>query len=135
MWLDGFLSGKVVYSHRPPWNYNFMLSSVWLSLLPTLAMLCGMVMIVKKPLESLRQGTVLAVFCVLVYISAILYLFFTIPFWSVAKAKYTMGIIPCYAVLCAEGFNVLTKNRIMRATVYGAIACWWVAVYAAYFVR
>ena len=75
-----------------------------------------------------------AVFCVNVYISAILYLFLIIPIYSTAKATYTLGVIPCYAVLSAAGFDVLIRGPLRRAIVFGVIACWAVGAYLAYFV-
>jgi len=134
IWMDGFLSGICVYSHRPPWNYGFLLSSAWLSLFPSAAIFIGILGALKKPAQSLRQGTLFAVCCITVFVLAILYLFLTIPIYSIGKASYTMGLIPCYAVLCAGGFDILTRKPLLRAGLYGIIACWAVSAYFAYFV-
>lgn len=43
-------------------------------------------------------------------------------------------VIPCYAVLSAEGFDILTRGTLIRAVTYGIVTCWAVNVYLAYFV-
>jgi len=45
-----------------------------------------------------------------------------------------MGLLPCYAVLVAAGFGVLSRGRIARGVVYGSLACWGLSAYLAYFV-
>ncbi|MEN6320292.1 MAG: hypothetical protein ABFD82_16260 [Syntrophaceae bacterium] len=130
LWMDGYLSAY----NRPPWNYGFMLSSAWLSLLPSCAIILGTLSVLIKPNRPYMHGRFYVVSCLIIYISAILYIFLSVPFLSTAKATYALGITPCIAILCAEGFEIITRNPISRAIFYGGIACWAVASYAAYFV-
>ncbi|MGD9106843.1 MAG: hypothetical protein PVJ50_05535 [Desulfobacterales bacterium] len=134
LWLDGSLSGMDRYSHRPPWNYDFLLSSTWLSLLPSASILLGIFTVLKKPAWAFWQGLFFAACCIIVYVSAIFYIFLTIPIYSVGKASYTLGVIPCYAVLSAGGFEIFTHKPLARAILNGFIACWAFGVYLAYFV-
>ena len=106
MWIDGFLSGITDYAYRPPWNYSLLLSSIWLSLVPAAAIIIGGVSSLRRPQTSFQQGTLFPVICVFVYISAIFYLFLSVPIYSIAKAKYTLGLIPCHAVLCVKGLDL-----------------------------
>jgi hypothetical protein len=130
LWMDGQLSAY----NRPPWNYGFMLSSAWLSLLPSCAIILGILSVLIKPNRPYVYGHFYAVCCLIIYISSILYIFLSVPFLSTAKATYALGITPCIAILCAEGFEIITRNMISRAIFYGGIACWAFASYAAYFV-
>ena len=130
LWMDGYLSAY----NRPPWNYGFMLSSAWLSLLPSCAIILGILSALIKPNRQYGQGHLYSVSCVIIFISAILYLFLSVPILSTAKATYALGIIPCIAILCTEGFEILTRKPVLRAVVYGGIACWAFAAYASYFV-
>ena len=133
MWMDGALSGGLSDS-RPPWNYPFLLSNVWLSLLPAAAIFLGIVVSLRKSTVPLQRGFHFAASCVIIYVLAILYMFFTLPVYSTAKATYTLGLIPCYAVLCARGLDILTRRPFLRATIYGVIACWAVSVCLSFFV-
>lgn len=133
-WMDGFLSGVCIYDFRPPWNYGFMLASAWLSLLPSAAIGIGAAVSIKNPLRKERKIFFFCALCAGIYLSAILYLFLTVPVYSTGKATYALGLVPCFAVLCAEGFNIFTTRPLLKAMVYGIVACWAFAAYMAYFV-
>jgi hypothetical protein len=124
MWADGFLSGIGLYSSAPPWNYTFMAAGMWWSLLPAAMILTGLLSVMANPAASLRQGSLFAASCVVVYFSAIFYLFLVVPIYSIGKATYTLGLIPCYAVLCAGGFDRLLRGPLARAALHGFLACW-----------
>jgi hypothetical protein len=130
-WMDGYLSAY----NRPPWNYSFMLSSAWLSLLPSAAILAGMAVSPFRINGNVHKALFFASFSVFVYISAIFFIYLSLPVISSAKASYALGLTPCIAVLFVCGFDVLTSRSIfIKAVLYGLVACWAVAAYAAYFV-
>lgn len=129
LWMDGYVSAY----NRPPWNYDFMLSGAWLSLLPTAAIFIGgLIAAVRRRNEPLGRMVRFSVFSVLIYLTAIFYVFLTVPILSSAKASYALGLTPCIALLGTAGLDVLTRRPLLRATVYGLFACWAVGSYAAY---
>lgn len=134
LWLDGFLSSQVEVISFPPWNFDLMLSSAWLSLLPTAALLIGATAIVTRPRRTARSGELLALIGLGTYLLAMMYLVLRIPSFSTIKATYTLGVLPCYAIVAAAGFRPLIERVAGRAIVNGGMACWAVAAYAAYFV-
>ena len=134
MWADGFLSGKNVYSAHPPWNYGFMISSTWFAALPMAAIMLGIFQTLRQPVHSLGQGTLFAASCVIVYVAAILYLFITVPLYSMGKASYMLGLLPCFALLAAGGMGNLIQYSALKEIIYGILSCWAVSVYIAYFV-
>ena len=133
-WMDGFLSGFVSYVSRPPWNYNLMLSGAWLALLPSAGIFFGVMKALRRPGCVELQGQVFAVCCLGVYLAALLYLYLTVPIYTTAKATYTVGLTPCYAVLAATGLDVLMQGPLLRAIVYACLACWALSAYLSYFV-
>jgi hypothetical protein len=133
-WADGFLSGLSKYDGRPPWNYNLMMSTLWLSILPSIGMIVGIFLAITRPQESIKSGILFAATCVLIYFLAILNLYLLIPIYSTAKASYTLGLIPCYAVLGSAGLGVLIRGTVSRALVFALVACWAVGAYGAFFV-
>jgi hypothetical protein len=56
------------------------------------------------------------------------------PVYSRTKATYTLGLLPCYAILVAAGAEPFLRNRIIRSVFMALFACWAFAAYAAYFV-
>lgn len=133
-WMDGNLSGIGSYQLRPPWNYSFLLSSAWFSILPSFAIVLGLVVSFKNPLDKDRRIMFFSALCVLVYTASILYLFLTIPMYCIAKATYTISIMPCFVILCVTGFKILTQNLFLKSFCYGLVACWAVSAYCAYFI-
>lgn len=134
LWLDGGLSGIGVYKYRPPWNYDFLLSGTLLSLVPTAGLFIGFLTILCRPSTGAYEAQLFSVFCIGIYIAALLYLYVSVPVWSTAKATYSLGILPCYAVVCVTGLEVLSRNGLLRAAINGSLACWAVSSYCSYFV-
>jgi len=132
-WLDGFLSSVIVYGSRPPWNYNFMIGGAWLALVPSLGIILGFFRALGRPLASLKDGLLFADLFLAVYLAGIVSLYLALPIYSTGKASYTLGLIPCYALLAASGFDLMMRHPLLRATVYALISCWAVSAYAAFF--
>jgi Dolichyl-phosphate-mannose-protein mannosyltransferase len=130
-WLDGFVSGTSTIPKGVPWNLHWMEAGSWLGLVPVGLMLCG-------ALGSWRSGPrailIFAVAAIATYIAAIVDLYVRLPIYSTAKATYSLGLLPCYAVLAAAGAAPFVRFRIPRAILFAALSCWAVAAYAAYFI-
>jgi len=135
LWMDGFLGTTVQFQNRPPWNDNFMLGGIWLSLLPSIGILIGFFSAFSHPSREVKRKELFAAVCISIYFGALLYLFLTLPIYSTAKATYTLGLIPCYAILAARGLSLLMRNLYLRATIYSGIGCWALFAYLAYFVK
>ncbi len=130
-WLDGFLSSIRIEEAVPPWNYSLMISGAWLALLPTAGMVIGFLVALGRPYKI---GQLFSAGCVGLFLAALLHLYLMVPIFSTAKATYTLGLIPCYAVLMSAGLRLIIGNPFSRALVYAFLACWAVASYLAYFV-
>jgi Tfp pilus assembly protein PilF len=134
LWMDGGLSGELSLEHVPPWNYDFMLSNAWLSLLPSAAILLGIFVGPWKSNGVLRQDFLFASLCLIIYISAIIYMFLSVPHYSAGKASYALGITPLLAVLSVGGLDLVLRRPLLKATVLGVLICWAVTAYASFFV-
>ncbi len=135
LWLDGHLSSLDEYNMRPPWNYAPMLAAPWLAVLPTVAILVGVSACIFHPVRATRQSLTLSAMCLAIYISAMLYLFLQVSTYTTIKATYSLGILPCYAVLAGAGLASLSRNRVLRALVLASVSCYAIFAYAAYFVK
>jgi hypothetical protein len=133
LWLDGFISGTTFTPDRAPWNLSWMAAGAWLALVPTSLMLFGVLNIWRSELSASRSSLALAVVAIVVYVAAIADLYVRLPIYSTAKATYTVGLVPCYAVLAAAGAAPFLRFRVLRAALFSGLACWAVAAYAAYF--
>jgi 4-amino-4-deoxy-L-arabinose transferase-like glycosyltransferase len=129
LWLDGLISGYAKVSPSLPRNFDLLLSGALLALLPSAGILLG---ILQSVFQARQWGGRLALVCLAVYVAAMLHLYVHLPIYSTAKASYTLGLTPCYAVLGTLGLDFLGKNPVLRGIIYGGVACWAWAAYGAY---
>lgn len=133
-WMDGSLSGTYPYELRPPWNYGFMLAGAWLAVLPAAGIVFGILASLCRPVQAAREGQLFATCWVGLYFVALLWLYLIVPIYTTAKATYTVGLTPCYAVLGVTGLNLFMRNALSRAAIQAAIVCYGIVAYFAYFV-
>ena len=134
LWLDGFSSGLITFIYRPPWNENFMAAGALLALLPSIFILTGVVVAGLNKTAAYRNAAVFSFGAIALFLAAMMDVYIRFPTYCLAKASYTLGLLPCYAVLAAAGAEPFLRNRIVRSVVIAAFACWGFAAYTAYFV-
>jgi hypothetical protein len=133
MWMDGFISGSTLAPGNVPWNLHWMEAGAFLAFVPMGLLLAGVFSPWQKELRASRYALFFAVAAIALYLAAIVDLYVRLPIYSTAKATYTVGLVPCYAVLVAAGAAPLMRYRLLRALIISALICWAVAAYAAYF--
>lgn len=131
MWLDGFVSGTSTIPKGVPWNLQWMEAGAWLGLIPLALIVCGVFAGWRR---GPRAVLIFAVAAIAIYLAAIVDLYVRLPVYSTAKATYTLGLLPCYAVLAAIGAGPFLRFRLIRAVLFSALTCWAAAAYAAYFI-
>lgn len=133
LWIDGY-DGCAEILKRPFWNFDFALACLWFSLLPTAALMIGTVSIAVRPAATARNGQLFCAIYLGTCFAAILMMMLEVPSYSTLKATYALGALCCLAVVGAQGFDYLTRHLAARAVVYGVMACWFVSIFAGYFV-
>jgi hypothetical protein len=133
LWLDGNLGGIEYRDTRPPWNMSLLLAAPWPALLMSVAIALGFLRGLRCRDASLRHSLQLADGTLMLYVAAFALLALEVPAFSQAKASYTLGLTPIYAVLCVAGFDLLPSSRPLRAAATAFVACWCTLVYGAYF--
>ena len=133
MWTDGFTSGVIGPPSSIPWNLPWMAIGSWLALIPLGCILAGFVTVGKCDFKASRNCLVFSAAAVILYVTAVLDLYIHVPVYSQVKASYTLGILPCYAILAGAGAEPLLRIRWLRAAFFAGLGCWAVAAYAAYF--
>jgi hypothetical protein len=131
LWLDGFNSGVIDFI---PWNENFMIAGALLALIPSVFILSGFVSIWFNKQSVYRNAVIFSSGTIALFIVVLLDLYIFNPIYSGIKANYTLGLLPCYAILAAAGAEPFLRNRITRSLAMAFFACWAFAAYAAYFV-
>jgi hypothetical protein len=134
MWLDCNFSGWNEWQTRPPWNMTLLLAAPWPALVLSIAMAAGLLRGLGCRDAALRDALRLAGGSVLLYLAAFVALWLEVPAFSQAKASYTLGLAPAYAILCVAGLDLLPSNRAVRPAATAFVFCFSVLVYATYFV-
>jgi hypothetical protein len=131
LWLDGMNSGLIDFI---PWNENFMIAGALLALLPGIFILTGIASIWLNRKNVYRNAIIFSIGTIMLFVIVLLDIYFARPAYSVTKSTYTLGLLPCYAILVAAGAEPFLRNKIIRSFAFAFFACWAFAAYAAYFV-
>jgi hypothetical protein len=133
MWIDGNLSGIAKFHLRPPWNYNAMYLCGWLSLVPVVLLIGGCVAPLIRRNDEHRPVVLVVSACLLIYFAAVMYLFIMVPAYSSAKATYTLGLLPCYAIVIAAGCRPFIRRPLIGSALWGVTLLWAVSAYVSFF--
>ena len=129
-WVDGQMSSFIEVRWFPPWNLSFVLAGAWLGVPLAVAMAVGAVHGILRR----QPAVVLAVGCVALYLLAVAQQFLSLPIYSTAKASYTLGLLPLYAILLASGVGVMARGAMTRSIVLGFTVSWAAFSYIGYFI-
>ncbi|PKN52915.1 MAG: hypothetical protein CVU55_06755 [Deltaproteobacteria bacterium HGW-Deltaproteobacteria-13] len=130
LWLDSLNSGLIDFI---PWNENFMIAGALLGLLPSLFILTGVISVFLNKAAVYRNAVIFSTGTLALFLTVIMDIYMVHPIYG-AKASYTLGLLPCYAILVAAGSEPFLRNRIIRCAAVACFACWAFAAYTAYFV-
>jgi len=133
MWSDGFLSSVIYFDKVPAWNYDLLLATTLLSVVPMLVIIAGGI-ISACSLKDMARGERFSAFFVFSFLAGMIYLYLKVPIYSQAKATYMMGLTPCFALLFVRGARPLVRWAVTRAVLYGWMACWAAATYLSFFI-
>jgi 4-amino-4-deoxy-L-arabinose transferase-like glycosyltransferase len=132
--MDGYLGSADTYELRPPWNYNWLFSGPLLAIVPLVGIIMGFIRALFNPKKSIDNCTLFSSVILAVYISAMMFHFLQVPFYSSVRATYLMGALTCMGILSAYGLDMVLRHPLAKAFIYAWLACWASEVYLAYFI-
>jgi hypothetical protein len=135
MWLDGLNSATIKGSGAAPWNINSMTATAVLSLAPAGLICAGLWRAVVSRTAQPQTALLFGAACIGTYIAVMFDLYVRLPIYSTGKATYMIGLLPCFSILAAAGFEPLHESRIARAVMSALLVCWAAAVYVSYWAQ
>lgn len=132
--MDGYLGSADTYELRPPWNYNWLFSGPLLAIVPLVGIIMGFIRALFNPKKSIENCALFSSVMLAVYISAMMFHFLQVPFYSSVRATYLMGALTCMGILSAYGLDMVLHHPLAKAFIYACVACWASGVYLAYFI-
>ncbi|MBZ0111004.1 MAG: hypothetical protein K8J08_00950 [Thermoanaerobaculia bacterium] len=130
LWLDGSIS-SALFEGSPPWNYDLMLATAWLSLIPTIGLVLG-ILFALAPERRKILSLPFAALTLLLYAIAILLLYIRLPIYTTAKASYALALAPLIGVLAASGLGLLLRGRWIRIVTWAGVVTWALTSYLSY---
>ena len=131
-WGDGGWSGSFIAS-RPPWNYELMRVSYWLSLVPSGLILIGAIRL--GWLWLWRPRCIDGLFLLLPFAAALafLYQYVQFPYYGTVKALYAFPAVISIVVFFATGYAAVAGiNHRLSILISSGLAIWGLATVAAF---
>ncbi len=135
LWGDAECGGATTPEFRPPWSYDFMAAGFLLALLPTVAVVLG---IVAAVWQFLRKPTILGAFLLTVAFAVVVFIAcFTLRLavYSAGKSFYLLPAVVPLCAFAAWGFDLLGGRRRWLQNIVGVlVGVWALNAYASYWV-
>ena len=135
LFADGMMSGIADPKFIPPWNYPLMQITSWLSVIPAVLVICGLIFMFKAGDRSVQWVLQFCGACLVTFTLAILYMSLIVPTYSAVKSTYALACIPAMALLMAAGADYLSSTiSIVRNGIFAALILWCLLSYGTVFV-
>jgi tetratricopeptide (TPR) repeat protein len=123
LWGDGLLSGGADFFSRPPWNYDLMAAGYWFSLLPTLAVLAGIILAVVRFIRRPSAEWLLLLGFSGTVLWALAHMSLVVP--AQVKAIYGLSALVPFCAIGALGSDLLTqRSRFLRSVFCVGFGLW-----------
>lgn len=136
IWGDGLFGGGADWRVRPPWNYELMAAGYLFALVPTIAVIIGVLIFLREVWHRPTLGVLLLLGVAIVAVIALAYYALMVPSYAAAKAFY---ILPALVPLCAFGAAGLEllgqKAGKYNCVVYFVFTVWALNAYASFWIR
>lgn len=136
-WGDGMLGGAALISVRPPWNYGLMAAGFLLALLPTVALLTGLVAELGKLVRAPSAEALLLLGALGGNVLAVVALNVALPYYGHGKAFYGLASMVPLCTLAGRGFEILAgeRRRLLATAIAVLLGVWAATAYATFWIR
>ncbi len=136
IWGDGLFGGGADWRVRPPWNYELMAAGYLFALVPTIAVIIGVLFFLVEFRRRPTRDALLLLGVAVLAIIALGYYALKVPSYAAAKAFY---VLPALVPLCAfgaEGLELLgQKAGKYKWLIYFVFTVWALNAYASFWIR
>ena len=135
LWGDGFWGGVGEFAARPPWNYDLMAAGYGLALLPTLALIVGIVLALVQLVRRPRAEGFLLGGLAFAMVAAQVYHFLRLPYACHIKSFYALPALVPFCAYAAWGFDFVAKRgKLLKFGLGVLLATWAFTSYASFWV-
>jgi len=130
-WADGYNSGMVEVFD---WNYLPLAAGTAFSVIPALSMAVGLLIAFWQTCRKEWWPNTFLFASIGIYLAGLFHLYSSVPIFSTAKASYTMGLTPAYAVMAAIGAERFIHKKYLAALFVSLLVTWGALTYIGFFV-
>jgi hypothetical protein len=136
LWGDGLLGGSARVRDAPPWSYQLMFAGYWLALLPSLGVLAGLAVSLRRLVHEPRAEWLLLLGLAGATCLALASLSLALPFYAQCKAFYGLQALVPFAAFGAIGLDLVAR-RLGRAAdlVWVLLGTWALCAWATFWAR
>ncbi len=135
LWGDGLYGGKNGVPFRPPWNYHLMTAGYLLAIVPTVLMLTGAAVALRRFLRRPDATWAVLLGVVVLTLSGMVYMTLKVPSYAQCKAFYGLiALVPLSALVAAGADALSGRHPALRLLVATGLVTWAVTAYASYWV-
>jgi 4-amino-4-deoxy-L-arabinose transferase-like glycosyltransferase len=136
LWGDALCGGGGGLEFRPPWNYDLMAAGGLLALVPSLAILVGVVVAVVRLVRQPSAEWLVLVGLAGSFGAALVYMTLRVPCYSQVKATYGLLALLPFCAFGALGFGALARRgRALRVLLLLLVGVWAANSYATHWIR
>ena len=134
-WGDGLYGAIGQPRFRPPWNYELVAAGYLLSILPSLAILAGVIAAAIGFVRRPRAEWFLLLGSAFLLGFALLYMTVKLPFYAQAKAFYILSVMVPVCAFTAWGFDLAAgSRRWLQGLLWIALLTWAINVYVSFWI-
>ncbi len=135
-WADGLISGHSELTSRPPWNYDLMSLSCLVAMVPTILIIIGFIIYLRKCLRTPEPVPLLLAGMLAALVTGIMLLALQSPWISPVKAFYALpALVPLSAMIAAGAMAITRRNRTIQTTLWILLLLWLTTTYSSYWIR
>jgi len=135
LWGDGYCGGLAEQIYRPPWNYNLMVASYLLALIPKALLMAGIARSIRRMIREPELSWVLLIGFSFAMVLGIVHLNLMVPIYAQAKAFFGHSALTALCAFMAMGWRcVENRGRTVRMVAAVLLGIWAVTSYASFWV-
>ncbi|HZR79345.1 MAG TPA: glycosyltransferase family 39 protein, partial [Chthoniobacterales bacterium] len=122
LWGDSLAGGTAGLFSRSPWNYSLMLANYWVSIVPTILVLIGVVVAARLLIQRRLAVWVLLLGFSSAVIVALIFMTLKVPSYAQVKAFYGLSALVPFCAFAVLGWGVLSlRSRILELSLTAAL--------------
>lgn len=136
LWGDGLYGGKNGVPDRPPWNYHLMTVGYLLAIVPSLLLLTGVAVALRRFIRRPDATWALLLGVVFLALSGMIYMTLKVPSYAQCKAFYSLiALVPLSALVATGAETLARRHPVLRILVASGMVTWALTAYTSYWVE